>query len=146
VRDPVEAIRKQALPDLADTADFQDWSSWRPLVATVLDEVSRQTQQHIVSPQSVLNRDYFDEIRTALDARGQRFFHILLDAPEHVLRSRIEASDEAQVWRLQHLPIYMQARSWMLDSADLVVDTSATAPPEVARLILDAMPVRSGRS
>jgi hypothetical protein len=101
-----------ALPDLAENVeDFQDLPAWRPLVAAMLQEVSVQTGQHIVAPQSVLNESYFTEIVGRLASAGQQTFHVVLDAPEAVLRQRIDASDEAQAWCLEHLPRYLEARS-----------------------------------
>jgi len=128
-----------ALPDLT-VDDFQTWPSWRPLVAAALDEVSRQTGQHLVAPQSLLNVEYFREIFAALHSRGLQTFHVVLDAPDDVLRSRIEASDEAQPWRLRQLPAYIESRSWMFDEADLVVDTGTNSPLAVAQLVIDALP------
>ena len=59
-------------------------------------------------------------------------FHVLLDADEEVLRRRILGSAEAQAWRLDHLAGYRAARPWLTEAADLVVDTAALAPDEVA--------------
>jgi hypothetical protein len=126
-----------ALPDLAkNVGDFQDLPAWRPLVAATLHEVSVQTGQHIVAPQSVLNESYFTEIVGRLASAGQQTFHVVLDAPEAVLRQRIEASDEAQAWRLEHLRVYLAARSWMVGQADLVLDTSTDDAAGIARRIV----------
>jgi hypothetical protein len=126
-----------ALPDLAeDVDDFQDLPAWRPLVAAALHEVSVQTGQHIVAPQSVLNESYFTEIVRRLASAGQQTFHVVLDAPEAALRRRIEASDEAQAWRLEHLPLYLEARRWMVGHADLVFDTQTDDPAGIARTIV----------
>jgi hypothetical protein len=57
-----------------------------------------------------------------------------------VLRNRIETSDEAREWRLTHLDEYQDARSWMTDAADYVVDTAASTPPQIARRIFGALP------
>jgi cytidylate kinase len=130
---------KAAMPDLT-IDNFQDWSSWRRLVAATLDEVCRQTKQHLIAPQSILRADYFDEVFDALHTSGHRTFHVVLDAPEDVLRRRIERSNEAQPWRLLHLPVFVEARTWMLDRADLVVDAGAHSPSEVARVIHAALP------
>ena len=133
-----------ALPDLAeDVDDFQDLPAWRPLVAATLHEVSVQTGQHLVAPQSVLNESYFREIVERLTSAGQQPFHVVLDAPEGVLRERIEGSDEAQAWRLDHLPLYLEARKWMVGQADLVLDTSADDPLGLARTIAGAVSDRT---
>ena len=136
---------RAALPDLADVDDFQDWPAWRPLVATSLHQVTLQTGQQLIAPQSVLNEDYFTEIINGLDAAGHETFHVVLDAPEDVLRQRIEAADEAHAWRVQHLPIYLTARRWMVRRADLVVDTTTLDPASVAAAILDAIVSRRVR-
>ena len=129
-----------ALPDLAEGVDdFQDLPAWRPLVAATLHEVSVQTGQHLVAPQSVLNERYFKEIVGQLASAGQRTFHVVLDAPEAVLRQRIEESDEAQAWRLGHLTLYLEARGWMVGQADLVLDTSTYDPAGVATTIVAAV-------
>jgi hypothetical protein len=66
-------------------------------------------------------------------------FHVVLDADEAVLRQRIEASEEARQWRLDHLAGYRTAREWMLQSADLVVDTTRLTPSQAARRITSAL-------
>ncbi len=98
----------------------------------------------------MLNRSYLREIVGGLEAAGQSVFHVLLDAQEPALRARIEASDEARPWRLGHLAEYRAARGWMIDDADLVVDTTMLVPAAVAHLIAGALPgwgppERSGR-
>jgi predicted kinase len=120
--------------------DFQDWAAWRPLVAASLTEIARMTGQHIIAPQTVLKREYFDQILTQLRAADLDTFHVLLDAADAVLRNRIETSDEAREWRLTHLDEYQDARPWMTEAADFVVDTAASTPPQIARRIFGALP------
>ncbi len=128
----------EGLPDLMGD-NFQDLPSWRPLVAATLAEVSRQTRQLMIAPQSVLDAGYFEEITGGLASSGLATFLVVLDAPDEVLRRRIESSDEAQPWRLRQLPTYLEARDWMLDRADLVVDTGINSPSEVAQVIRAAL-------
>jgi hypothetical protein len=71
---------------------------------------------------------------------GLAVFHVLLDAGEEVLRRRIQGSDEAQAWRLAHLAGYRAARPWLCQAADLVVDTAAAGPDEVAGRVASALP------
>lgn len=129
-------------PNLADrpVSDFQDWPPWRPLVTATAIELARYTSQHLIAPQTVLVRDYLEEIFTGLRAAGLAVFHVLLDAGEDVLRRRIEGSAEAQAWRLAHLAGYRAARPWLTEAADLVVDTGVLAPGEVANRIASALP------
>jgi hypothetical protein len=67
-------------------------------------------------------------------------FHVVLDAEEPALRSRIEASDEARQWRLEHLAQYQAVRAWMLRAADLVIDTTRLTPAETACCVARALP------
>jgi hypothetical protein len=127
---------RAALPDMTVAADFQDWAAWRRLVVASLQEVALQTGQHLIAPQSVLREDYFDEIVGRLSALGQPVVHVVLDAPEQILRRRIEAVTEARDWRLARLPDYRESRHWMVTRADLVLDTSTHEPQAIAELIV----------
>jgi chloramphenicol 3-O-phosphotransferase len=141
VFDP-EAVGQMLRGVLVDrpVGDFQDWAAWRPLVAASIIEIARMTGQHVIAPQTVLKREYFDQIAGQLRAAELDVFHVVLDAADAVLRSRIEMSDEAREWRLSHLDEYQDARSWMTEAADFVVDTAASTPPQIARRIFAALP------
>jgi chloramphenicol 3-O-phosphotransferase len=141
VFDP-EAVGQMLRGVLVDrpVGDFQDWAAWRPLVAASIIEIARMTGQHVIAPQTVLKREYFDQIAGQLRAAELDVFHVVLDAADAVLRSRIEMSDEAREWRLTHLDEYQDARSWMTETADFVVDTAASTPPQIARRIFAALP------
>jgi AAA domain len=141
VFDP-ETVGTMLRANLADrpVTDFQDWPAWPPLVAAALIEITRMTGQNIIAPQTVLKRERLDQVLVPLRVAGLEVFQVLLDADEAVLRSRIEGSDEAMAWRLDHLDEYKAARPWMVDMADLVVDTVASTPPQIARRILAGLP------
>jgi adenylylsulfate kinase-like enzyme len=130
---------RRVLSDRPDT-DYQDWAAWRPLVAASLTEIARMTGQHVIAPMTVLKRDYLDQIFTLLRAGELDVFHVLLDADDEVLRRRIEGTGEAQAWRLGHLDQYAAARTWLTEAADLVVDTAASTPPQIARKIFSGLP------
>jgi hypothetical protein len=121
-------------------SEFQDWPAWPPLVAATLAEVARMTGQHIIAPQTVLKREQLEQIFAPLRAAELAVFHVVLDAADVVLRNRISGSDETQEWRLAHLDEYQAARPWMVETADFVVDTAASTPPQIARRILAALP------
>jgi chloramphenicol 3-O-phosphotransferase len=121
-------------------SDFQDWAAWRPLTAATLVEIARMTGQHIIAPQTVLKREYLDQIFGPLRAAELDVFHVVLDAADAVLRSRFETSGEGKEWRLAHLDEYQAARPWMIEAADFVVDTAASTPAQIARRILNALP------
>jgi predicted kinase len=141
VFDP-ETVGAMLRANLADrpVSDFQDWPAWPPLVAAALIEITRMTGQNVIAPQTVLKREHLDQVLVPLRVAGLEVFQVLLDADEAVLRSRIEGSDEAMAWQLDHLDEYKAARSWMAEMADLVVDTVASTPPQIARRILAGLP------
>ena len=84
----------------------------------------------------MLKRDYLDQIFAPIRAAELEVFHVVLDAADALLRSRIEISDEARDWRLEHLDEYAAARPWMTEAADFVVDTTASTPAQIARRII----------
>ncbi|HJY58593.1 MAG TPA: hypothetical protein VJ418_19615, partial [Streptosporangiaceae bacterium] len=71
---------------------------------------------------------------------GLDVLHVVLDADEDVLRHRIQGSAEAQAWRLDHLAEYRSSRAWMIQAADLAVDTGRRTPTEIAHQIAAALP------
>jgi hypothetical protein len=62
-------------------------------------ELARYTGQHLIAPQTILTRPYLGQISAGLRAARLTLFHVLLDADDDALRSRIEGSDEARQWR-----------------------------------------------
>jgi hypothetical protein len=142
VLDPesVGQLLRVNLSDLLPVSDFQDWAAWRPLVAATLIEVARMTGQHLIAPMTVLKREYLDQIFEPVRAADLDVFHVVLDASDTVLRSRIELTQDGQEWRLAHLGDYGQARGWMTAGADFVVDTAASTPAQIARKIFAALP------
>jgi predicted kinase len=141
VFDP-ETVGTMLRANLADrpAADFQDWPAWPPLVAAAIAEISQMTGEHVIVPQTVLKRERLEQILVPLRAGGLEVVQVLLDADEAVLRSRVQGADEASSWRLDHLDEYCTARAWMAEMADLVVDTVATTPAQIARRILAGLP------
>jgi chloramphenicol 3-O-phosphotransferase len=141
-----ETVGYMLQANLADrpVSDFQHWPPWRPLVVATAREIAHCTGQHLIAPQTVLTRDYLDQIFAGLRDAGLAVFHVVLDADEAVLRRRIHGSGEAPEWRLANLPGYLTARSWMIPAADLVVHTGAVTPAEAARQIAGALPELPG--
>jgi len=56
------------------------------------------------------------------------------------LRRRIGASAEARQWQLAHLAQYGDARPWLRQEADLVVDTTDLTAAQAAGAIASALP------
>ena len=136
-----ETVGYMLQPNLADhpVSDFQHWPPWRPLVVATAAELTRYTGQHLIAVQTVLDRDYLAEIFAGLRSADLSVFHVVIHAWEHILRRRIEASDEARQWRLDHLASYHRALPWLREEADLVLDTAALttvqAAPRIAVMI-----------
>ena len=127
-----------------DYDDFQDLPPWRALVPKVADELLRfRGTDHLVAVQTVLRHDYWQELFAGFAALGHDVFHVVLHCEPEVLRARIEADQEeagALQWRLDHLDRFATARdAWMLSAADLAIDTTGTAAPEVADAVRAAV-------
>ena len=93
-----------------------------------------------LSPQTILVRAYLEQISAGLRNAGLDVFHVVIDAAEEVLRQRIQGSAEAPAWRLDHLAEYRSSRAWMIQAADLAVDTGRRTPAEIAHQIAVALP------
>lgn len=122
--------------------DFQDLPAWRELVPRVARHVRDAAGQDLVAVQSVLSEDYWHELRTGLEAQGIDVFHVVLDADPDTLRKRITSDEQersAEQWRLDHVGVYTDARSWLTATADLMVDTARHSPDEVAAQIEAAL-------
>jgi chloramphenicol 3-O-phosphotransferase len=137
-----ETVGYMLTPNLADQwpGDFQHWPPWRSLVVATMVELSAYTGQHLIAPQTVLTEPYLDEITAGLAKAGLDVFHVLLDVQEAVLRKRIEASDQAVEWRLEHVAEYLARRPRLMEAADLVIDTTALPPADAAARIAQALP------
>jgi hypothetical protein len=85
-------------PHLADhpVTDFQHWPPWRRMVVATATEPARFTGQHLVAPQTVLDRGYLDQIFAGLRDAGLAVSHVVLDADHETLRQGIHGSAEAQ--------------------------------------------------
>lgn len=127
--------------------DFQQLEPWRILVPTVMAEVTRFTGQGLVAPQTVLVSAYWRELRQRFMDYSLDVFHVVLHVDPDVLEARIQADQverQASGWRLDHMAEYAAARDWMVDAADLVVDTTKLTPPAVSAVIQAAVSRRPG--
>ncbi len=123
-----------------EVTDFRHYESWRVLTPAVADELIRFTGQSLVAVQTVLEEDYWNELETALTARGHRVLHVVLEADDAVIRRRIDSDQveaAARPWRIDHLPIYAGARPWLAARADLVLNTTHLTPDLAADEIWD---------
>ncbi|MFG1624005.1 AAA family ATPase [Kribbella sp. NPDC049227] len=122
--------------------DFQQLPPWRTLVPVVMDEVARFTGQHLAAVQTVLVEDYWREISTALHTLGHTVIHVLLDADAETLHARIDADPEGKdirPWRHDHVAEYQAARTWLLPTADLLIDTTKHSATSTATQIKESL-------
>ena len=137
----VGLLLKLNLGDLV-FADFQELPPWRSLVPEFANEISTFTGDDLVAVQSVLIQQHWNDLEHGFSARRMKIFHVVLDAPPHILETRIRADQidrGAEQWRLDHIPSYVAAKSWLHSRADLVVDTSSLDPAESASRILGSL-------
>jgi len=129
------------LSDQSFGDDFQHLPTWRRLVPVVAAAIRDQTGQDLVVVQTVLRSDYWTELEQGARSQDLKVFHVLLDADVTSLRQRIETSDDqtARLWRLDHLDRYASSRQWLVDMADVVVDTTDASPDHVAQQVLAAV-------
>jgi adenylylsulfate kinase-like enzyme len=123
-------------------SDFQQLPSWRRLTPVVAREVAESTGQNIVAVQTVLNAEYWAEIARGCELQGLELFHVVLEAEPTTLRKRIEQDEverDAIEWRIEHMPVYEKQRQWMIDAADLTIDTTNIAPYAAAIRLLESV-------
>lgn len=123
--------------------DFQELPPWRALVPAVAEEIVSYTGcSALVAVQTVLVQSYWEELQAGLEQRDLPLFHVVLDCDEDELRRRIdndEIEHQAKDWRLDHIAKFHAAREWLTGSADIVVDTTHSKPPEVAKAVIAAV-------
>lgn len=125
-----------------EIADFQDLAAWRQLVPLVARHVEQVSGQELVAVQTVLDRNYWLELRRGLGVEGFDVLHVVLDADRETLVRRIRGDEHevgAKQWRLEHVDTYLAARKWMTDDADLVVDVAAMTAEAAADLIIERL-------
>lgn len=123
-------------------SDFQDLNSWRLLVPKVAHEIAATTGRDLLAVQSVLNENYWRQIRQGMFALGLQIHHVVLDIEPDALKSRIEADQNdpaAATWRHGHVDSFIASREWMLGAADTVVDVSSQSARSAASEILSSL-------
>ncbi|WP_157122022.1 AAA family ATPase [Nocardia miyunensis] len=129
-------------PDLL-LDDFQDRPLWRRLVPIVASELAGDTGQDLLIVETVLRQDYWREIADGIRAQGHSLHHVLIDVDADALERRIaDDQDMADfaVWRMQQIPDYFAARTqWLIDAADLRIDTTSVSPAQAAERLAEAI-------
>jgi AAA domain len=121
--------------------DFQDLPAWRRLVPAFAAEVMNQTSDDLIAAQTVLNKQYWRELRSGLAERGITVVHVVLDSDPETLRNRIIADQKESTavdWRLDPISAYVEARSWLVADPNLVIDTVTVTPDAIVDAVLAA--------
>ncbi|MGA5558866.1 AAA family ATPase [Streptomyces lavendulocolor] len=122
--------------------DFQEWPPWRGLVVETASQVLDFVGGVLVIPQSVLVEQYWGEIHAGLTKAGIPVRHFVLHTDPDTLAHRIESDmveTGARQWRLDHIPRYQDALTWLGRKAELI-DTTHLSPPQVAQTIAARVP------
>lgn len=122
-------------------ADFQDWVSWRRLVAATLVQLSDELGGDIVVPQTVVVEQYWAEITSALAEQDVAVRAFTLDVAPDEHERRIAADQvEAQAagWRRQRRSDFDAALPW-LRTRTQVLDTTHLSSKKVAETMIQAL-------
>ncbi|WP_316528340.1 AAA family ATPase [Kitasatospora brasiliensis] len=130
-------LLRQAFPGKHE--DFQDFPSWRPLVAQFAVHCHRENNGHpVLIPMTLLRQDYAAEIHGTIRAAGIPLTHLLLHADPDTVSARIDAgtefpddevrSEKVRAFRRRKLPAYVAAYAqWLATDADAIDTTHLTA-------------------
>ncbi|MGP3976112.1 NUDIX domain-containing protein [Streptomyces sp. 8N114] len=133
---------------LAQIADFQDLRSWRRLVVDTAAALLTEVPGPLLTPMTLLRREYRDEMFGAFAARRIPVRHLLLHVEEPVLRERIDTRAAAdggatRAWCLNHLRPYQEALPWITAEAH-TVDTTFLTPRSTAERLAEAISAGAG--
>lgn len=101
------------------------------------------TGQDLVVVQSVLEAEYWDELQRGLEAAGHQTLRVVLDADPDAIHARIDADPDGvdiRKWRHDHVQTYVDARGWLRDASDLMIDTTLLSVAEMVSAIAASVP------
>jgi len=134
-------LLQPVLNERRPVSDFQDWPAWRSLTVQTLIALHEELAMDLVVPQTVVVREYWDDIAAGLVARGLPLLGLTLDvAPdEHDRRIAHDAAEPgAAGWRRARRADYDGAKAW-LSAATIMVDTTSSSPSDVVAVIRAAI-------
>ncbi|WP_106617931.1 AAA family ATPase [Saccharothrix carnea] len=117
-------LRKWA--PLPESGDFQDMPPWRTLTAEFAATLHREYGQHLITPMTLVETAYREEIFKLLAAADVPLLHVFLDVPPDELRRRINA----QVLDPHNLQADADARAFRLRNVDRCVAARNTLPAD----------------
>jgi len=133
-----------------DGGDFQDLPLWRKLTAEFAIGLHREYDRPVVTPMTLLNTDYRNEIFQLISAAGVAVLHVFLEVAPEELRRRINAQvldadnpqvdADARAFRLRHVDRCVAARA-ALPTDTLVLRADQNTPAQLADHVLAALHV-----
>ncbi|MFE9747614.1 AAA family ATPase [Saccharothrix saharensis] len=118
------------------TGDFQDLPAWRRLTAEFAATLHREYGQHVITPMTLVEQAYREEVFKHLAAADVPLLHVFLDVPADELRRRIND----QVLDPYNPDADAQARAFRLRNVDRCVAARTTLPPDTLVLRGDQHP------
>ena len=109
-----------------ETGDFQDLPAWRKLTAEVAGTLHREYGRHVITPMTLVEPAYREEVFALLAAADVPLRHVFLDVPADELRRRIEA----QVMDPHNEEADARIRAFRLGNVDRCVAARATLPAD----------------
>jgi predicted kinase len=116
-----------------DGGDFQDLPLWRKLTAEFAIGLHHEYGQHVITPMTLVDPDYRNEIFKLLAAADVPVLHVFLDVPPEELRRRITT----QVLVPDDPRADAEARAFRLRNVDRCVAARAALPPDTVVLDVD---------
>ncbi|NUT51600.1 MAG: AAA family ATPase [Saccharothrix sp.] len=116
-----------------ETGDFQDLPLWRRTTAELAAGLHREYGRHVITPMTLVEPTYRDEVFGHLAAAGAPLLHVFLDVPADELRRRINA----QVMVPHDPEADARTRAFRLDNVDRCVAARAALPADTLVLPAD---------
>ncbi|MEU4762131.1 AAA family ATPase [Actinosynnema sp. NPDC023794] len=133
---------------LPESGDFQDMPPWRKLTAEFAATLHREYGRHLITPMTLVEPAYREEIFGLLAAAGVPLLHVFLDVPADELRRRInnqvmdphnpDADTKIRAFRLGNVDRCVAARA-DLPADTLVLRGDLHTPEQLANQVLAAL-------
>lgn len=130
------------------TGDFQDLRAWRKLTAEVAITLHHEYGRHLITPMTLVEPAYREEIFGLLADADVPLRHVFLDVPAEELRRRInnqvldphnpDADAQARAFRLRNVDRCVAARA-ALPADTLVLRGDRHTPEQLADQVLAAL-------
>jgi predicted kinase len=133
---------------LPDSGDFQDLPLWRKLTAEFAIGLHREYDHHVITPMTLVDTGYRDEVFKLLATADVPVLHVFLDLAAEELRRRIDTQvlddnpqvdADARAFRHRNVDRCLAARA-TLPPDTLVLRSDRHTPVELADRVLAALP------